>query len=183
MGTLVDQLGNDLKDAMRAGDTVRRDEIRGLLAALRSEQQAKLTRELSKRGLIVHGEDTRLTAEQEMEVDRLRADVNLSTEDERAVLQQRAKMHRQAIEGFQRGNRPDLVSIEEAQMAVLERYLPKQLESSELEQVIRDAIAETGAQGARDQGKVMGLLAQRLRGRADLKHVSARVQTLLGASP
>ena len=183
MGTLVEQLGNDLKDAMRARDTARRDEIRGLLAALKTERQAKLTRELGKRGLIVHGEDTPLTAEQEAEVDRLRAEVILNSDDEIAVLQQRVKQHRQAIEWFQRGNRPDLVTMEEAQLAALERYLPKQLEGAELEQAIRAAIAETGARGERDQGKVMGLLAQRLRGRADLKQVSARVQAFLGAGP
>ena len=183
MGTLVEQLSNDLKDAMRAGDTVRRDEIRGLMAALKSEHQAKLTRELSKRGLIIHGEDTPLTAEQEAAVNQLRAEVKLSTDDELAVLQQRVKQHRQAIEWFQRGNRPDLVSTEEAQQVALDRYLPKQLEGVELDRAIRAAIEESGARGARDQGKVMGLLAQRLRGRVDLRQVSARVQAMLEVSP
>lgn len=164
---------------MRAGDTVRRDEIRGLLAALQAERQAKLTRTLDKQGLILRDESASLTSEQAAQVERLRAETDLSEEEAQAVLQTRVKQHRQSIEGFQRGNRTDLVSTEEAQLAVLERYLPQQLGEAEIETAIRNAIANSGAQGVRDQGKVMGVLSSQLRGRADMKAVSARVQTLL----
>ena len=57
MAALQDRLTSDLKDAIRAGDATRRDEIRGLIAMLKSEQQTKLTRQLSKRGLILQGEN------------------------------------------------------------------------------------------------------------------------------
>ena len=66
--SLTDTLSADLRDAMRAGDQVRRDEIRGLLAALQAERQAKLTRALSKQGLIVHGDDATLKPEQQAAV-------------------------------------------------------------------------------------------------------------------
>ncbi len=179
MSTLIERLGEDLKDAMRAGDAQRRDELRGLLAALKAARQEKLTRELDKRGLLLRGENQVPTAAQQADIEKLRSELELTDLDETAVLQQRVKQHRQSIEGFEKGNRPDLVAIEQGQLSVLERYLPQQVTDDELESAIRDAIAETGATGPRDQGKVMGLLAQRLRGRADMRHASERVQALL----
>jgi uncharacterized protein YqeY len=177
--TLTNTLSADLRDAMRAGDRVRRDEIRGLLAALQAERQAKLTRALSKRGLIVHGDDAMLTPEQLAAAEQLRATTDLTGEEEQAVLQQRAKQHRQSIDGFRQGKRADLEAVEQAQLAVLERYLPRQLSADDVEAAIRAAIASTGATSARDQGQVMGQLSSQLRGRADMKAVSARVRQLL----
>jgi uncharacterized protein len=179
MPSLVERLNADLKDAMRAGDTTRRDELRGLLAMLKSEQQTKLTRQLSKRGLILQGENASLTPEQEAEVDRIRAASALSEDEEQSVLLQRVKQHRQSIDGFTKGNRADLVAVEEAQLGVIQAYLPQALGEAEIEQAIQDAVRETGAQGPRDQGKVMGVLSGRLRGRADMKVVAGRVQALL----
>lgn len=182
MASLTDRLAGDLKEAMRAGDAVRRDEIRGLLAALKAERQAKLTRMLEKRGLLLRGEEAQLTPAQVAEVERLRAEAELAHEEELAVLQQRLKQHRQSIEGFARGGRQDLVAAEEAQVRVLQAYLPQQASDAELEQAVQAAIAETGARDARDHGKVMGLLSRRLRGRADMRAVSTRVQALLSPS-
>jgi uncharacterized protein YqeY len=180
MASLLERLTADLKDAMRAGDATRRDEIRGLLAMLKAEQQSKLTRTLSKQGLILHGENAELSADQQREIDRLRATVALSDDEEQAILAQRVKQHRQSIDGFRQGKRADLVQVEEAQLAVDEVYLPQQLDAAAVEEAIQNAVRESGAQGPRDQGKVMGLLSGRLRGKADMKAVSARVQTLLG---
>jgi uncharacterized protein YqeY len=177
--SLLERLNADLKDAMRAGDATRRDELRGLIAMLKSEQQTKLTRQLSERGLILQGENASLTPEQEAEVERVRAQSGLSADEEQAVLLQRVKQHRQSIDGFSRGNRSDLVAAEEAQLGVLQAYLPQAVGEAELEQAIQEAIRETGAQSRRDQGKVMGLLSSRLRGRADMKAVASRVQALL----
>src|SRR5918912_231674 len=97
--SLVERLNADLKEAMRAGDATRRDELRGLMAMLKSEQQTKLTRELSKRGLILQGENASLTPEQQAEVERVRAASSLSADEEQAVLLQRVKQHRQSIDG------------------------------------------------------------------------------------
>jgi uncharacterized protein YqeY len=179
MPSLLDRLSADLKDAMRAGDATRRDEIRGLLAMLKAEQQTKLTRALSRQGLILQGEDASLTPEQEAEVERVRAASDLSDDEQQNILLQRIKQHRQSIDSFLKGNRNDLVKLEEAQVAVLETYLPQQLDAAGVEDAIQSAMRESGAQTPRDQGKVMALLSPRLRGRADMKAVAARVQALL----
>src|SRR5712692_4179443 len=179
MASLLERLTADLKDAMRAADTVRRDEIRGLISQLKAEQQAKLTRALSKQGLILHGDNAVLSPEQQVEIDRLRGSVVLSDDEEQAVLAMRVKQHRQSIDGFLRGKRDDLLKLEEAQLAVDQAYLPQQLDQDEVERAIQAAISESGAQGPRDQGKVMGLLSNRLRGKTDMKTVAARVQALL----
>ena len=181
MPSLLERLTADLMDAMRAGDAVRRDELRGLIAQLKAEQQTKLTRTLSKQGLILHGDNAVLSAAQQAEIDHLRGSVALSDDEAQAVLAMRVKQHRQSIDGFRQGKRDDLVKVEEAQLAVDEAYLPTQLGAAEVEQAIQAAIAESGAQGPREQGKVMSLLSARLRGKADMKAVAARVQGLLAA--
>jgi uncharacterized protein YqeY len=181
MAVLRDRLGADLKEAMRSGDTVRRDEIRGLMAALQAERGNKLSRTLEKQGLILRG-DEELTADQLVEVERIRAESDLDDAEELAVLQQRVKQHRQSIDAFEAGHRADLVAVEQAQLDALQAYLPRQVTPGELEQAIQAAVAEAGASTPRDQGKVMGLLSQRLRGRADMKLVSSRVQALLAGS-
>jgi uncharacterized protein YqeY len=179
MPSLLERLTADLKDAMRGGEHTRRDEIRGLISMLKAEQQSKLTRALSKQGLILHGDNAVLTPEQQLEIDTLRSTVSLSDDEEQAVLAQRVKQHRQSIDGFLSGKRDDLVKMEEAQLAVAEAYLPQQLDAAAVEAAIQEALSQSGAENARDQGKVMSLLSGRLRGKADMKTVSARVQALL----
>jgi uncharacterized protein len=182
MPSLLERLNSDLKEAMRAGETVRRDEIRGLIAMLKAEQQSKLTRTLSKQGLILHGDNAELTPEQQREIDSVRASTTLGDDEEQSILLQRVKQHRQSIDAFVQGKRTDLAQIEEAQLAVDETYLPQQLDAAGVEDAIQAAVRESGAQTPRDQGKVMGLLSPRLRGRADMKSVAARVQALLSQS-
>ncbi|HEX8967793.1 MAG TPA: GatB/YqeY domain-containing protein [Chloroflexota bacterium] len=179
MPSLVERLTADLKDAMRAGDALRRDEIRGVMAMLKTEQQTKLTRALASQGLIVHGDTAELSPQQQLEVERVRASTSLSDDEEQAVVLQRVKQHRQSIDAFTQGKRADLAQLEQAQLAVDETYLPQQMDQAAVEDAVRNAIAEIGAQGPRDQGKVMGMLSPRLRGRADMKAVAARVQALL----
>jgi uncharacterized protein YqeY len=179
MPALLERLNADLKAAMRAGDAVRRDEIRGLIAMLKGEAQSKLTRALSRQGLILHGENAELSPEQQREADQLRATTSLSDDEEQAVLLQRVKQHRQSIDAFVQGKRSDLAAAEEAQLVVDEGYLPQQLDAADVDAAIQAALRESGAQGPRDQGKVMGLLSPRLRGRTDMKAVATRVQALL----
>jgi uncharacterized protein YqeY len=90
------------------------------------------------------------------------------------------KQRKDSIEQFTKGGRQDLVDKETAEVAVLEAYLPKQLAREELEAMIRDAIAQTGAQGARDMGKVMKALIPMVGGRADGKLMSELVKNALG---
>jgi uncharacterized protein YqeY len=182
MPSLLERFNADLKEAMRAGNTVRRDEIRGLIAMLKAEQQSKLTRSLAKQGLILHGDNVELSPAQQAQIDQVRASTALSDDEEQAILLQRVKQHRQSIEAFTQGKRSDLASVEEAQLVVDESYLPQQLEAAAVEDAVQAAIRESGASGPRDQGKVMGLLSPRLRGRADMKAVSARVQAALASA-
>jgi len=85
----------------------------------------------------------------------------------------------ESIEQFRAGNRQDLVEREEAQLAVLRRYLPAPLSDEELAQLVAQAIAETGAQGVKDMGKVMPVVMERVAGRAEGRRVSAVVREAL----
>ena len=98
------------------------------------------------------------------------------TEDEfLAVLSREVKTRRESVEAFRGAGREDLATKEESEIAILSEYLPHQLSEAETAELIREAIAATGAASARDMGKVMGWLAPRTRGRADGKHVSELV--------
>jgi uncharacterized protein YqeY len=90
------------------------------------------------------------------------------------------KQRKDSIEQFAKGGRQDLVDKESAEVAVLEGYLPQQLSREEVESLVRDAIAKTGAQGAKDMGKVMKALIPAIGGRADGKLVSELVKHALG---
>ncbi|MDL1873456.1 GatB/YqeY domain-containing protein [Deltaproteobacteria bacterium PRO3] len=91
-----------------------------------------------------------------------------------------AKQRKESIEAFQSGGRQDLVEKEAAELKVIEEFLPQQLSAEELEKTIREAIAETQAQGAKDMGKVMKAVQPKVMGRADGKIVSELVKKLLG---
>jgi len=90
------------------------------------------------------------------------------------------KQRKDSIEQFAKGGRQDLVDKETAEVAVLEVYLPQQLSREEVEALVREAIGQTGAQGAKDMGKVMKALIPLLGGRADNKLVSELVKHALG---
>ena len=90
------------------------------------------------------------------------------------------KQRKDSVEQFAKGGRQDLVDKETAEIAVLEIYLPQQLPLEELEALVREAVAETGAQGAKDMGKVMKAVAAKAAGRADNKLVSELVKKALG---
>jgi uncharacterized protein len=95
------------------------------------------------------------------------------------VLQKEAKTHRESIAEFAKGNRLDLVAKEEAELAVVESYLPRQIEREELVAAARQVIAAVGATGPRDIGKVMPRLLAELQGRVDGRVASQVVQELL----
>ncbi len=90
------------------------------------------------------------------------------------------KQRKDSIEQFAKGGRQDLVDKETAEVGVLEVYLPQQLSREELEVMVREAIAQTGAQGAKDMGKVMKALIPMVGGRADGKLISELVKSSLG---
>jgi uncharacterized protein len=96
-----------------------------------------------------------------------------------AVLAREVKTRRESVEAFRGAGREDLATKEEAEIAVLEEYLPAALSEAEIEALVDEGIAATGASSARDLGKVMGWLAPRTRGRADGKLVSGKVAAAL----
>jgi uncharacterized protein YqeY len=98
-----------------------------------------------------------------------------------ALIQRQVKQRRESISEFERGGRQDLVDKERAEMAVLEAYLPRQADPSEIETAARAIIAETGASGAKDIGRVMPVLMKQFAGRADGRAVNEVVRRLLGA--
>jgi uncharacterized protein YqeY len=95
------------------------------------------------------------------------------------VVAKQVKQRRESSEEFRKGGREDLVQKEESEAAVLQQYLPPAMSHEEIEAAARKLIAEVGAQGPRDMGKVMGPLTAQLRGRADGAEISAVVRALL----
>ena len=98
------------------------------------------------------------------------------------VIAREAKRRRESIEAFRKGNRGDLVGQEEAELAILMSYLPKQMSREEIMAAAREAMHAVGARGASDKGKVMAQLMPQLKGKADGKEVSEIVAELLAAS-
>ncbi|MCF6322856.1 MAG: GatB/YqeY domain-containing protein [Gammaproteobacteria bacterium] len=98
-----------------------------------------------------------------------------------AILDKMNKQRRDSIEQYTRGDRPDLAEIERAEIKVIKDYLPPALSETELETMISDAIASSGASSPRDMGKVIGLLKGKLQGRADMGAVSGQIKAKLGA--
>jgi uncharacterized protein YqeY len=100
---------------------------------------------------------------------------DLSDDEYTAVLAREVKTRRESVEAFRGGGREDLAAKEEAEIAILAEYLPQQLTEAEIQSLVDEGIAATGASSARDLGKVMGWLGPRTRGRADGKLVSGLV--------
>jgi uncharacterized protein YqeY len=95
------------------------------------------------------------------------------------VVDKEAKMRRESIEAFEKGNRPDLVAKETAELAILLEYLPEQLTRQEIVEAARKVISELGAASPKDKGKVMSQLMPQLRGKAQGQEVSEVVTELL----
>jgi len=103
----------------------------------------------------------------------------LSDDELLQVLSREVKTRRESVEAFRKGAREDLATKEEAEIAILQEYLPQALSEEELRSLVDEAIGATGAGSARDMGQVMSWLAPRTRGRADGKHVSELVAAAL----
>ena len=148
--TLNDQINNDLKAAMKAGERTKLETLRLLRAHMI---------ELSKRG-----EGKEITPEEEL-----------------SVLTAAMKKRKEAIEVYEKAGRTDLAQRERAELDVITSYLPKQLSPEEAAEIILRIIAQTGASGAKDFGKVMPLAMKELKGKIDGKQVQELVKAKLGA--
>jgi uncharacterized protein YqeY len=96
-----------------------------------------------------------------------------------AIVEKAVKQRRDSIEQFTRGDRADLAAIEQAELEVIETYLPEQLSADELAALIDEVIAATGADSIRDMGKVMGAIKSKAAGKADMGAVGAAVKARL----
>ena len=147
---LVDEINNDIKVAMKA-------KAKETLEALRAVKSALL-----------------LTASEKG------ADGNVSEDAGILVLQRLVKQRKEAADAYNGQKRSDLADAEMQQASVIETYLPAQLSEEEVAKIVDDIITQTGASSMKDMGKVMGMTAQKLAGKADNKLVSNLVKAKLG---
>ena len=153
---LQEQITNGWKDAMRAGDALRKDTLSGLRAAIKNA-------EIESRG-----------GENQTEIGAMDDDGVLR------VIEREAKKRRDAIEEYQKVGRDELAQIEQNELAILQEFLPAQLTEEELETFAREAVAESGATSGKDMGSAMKALMPKIAGRADGKAASAAIKKLLG---
>jgi uncharacterized protein YqeY len=144
---LKTKLTDSMKDAMKTGDTVRKDTVRMALATIK-----------------------------QIEVDKR---TSLDDAAVMSLLQKEIKNRREALEEAKKAERPDLVSANEAEIAILEAFLPKAMPADELRELVKAAIAETGATTAGEMGKVMKAVMPKTAGRVPGDAVSAIVRELL----
>lgn len=175
MMTLKEQLAADLQDAMRARDETRRTTLRSALAAIRvAEDTVALARMAAEKS------DGSAAGASEGAEEGARIQVQLSDDEVRQTLARQIKQRRDSIEQFSTANRPELATIEAAEIAVLQAYLPQALSREQIEAAARDVIAEVGAHGPADKAKVMPVLIKRLAGQAEGREINAVVTALLG---
>jgi uncharacterized protein YqeY len=141
------KISDDLKQAMRAGDTVRRDTLRMLIASVHNAEIAKQSA--------------------------------LTDADILGVVSKEVKKHQESIDAFKKGNRADLVAKEEAEMEILQSYLPEQMSRDEIIAAAREVIEAVVAKGMGDKGRVMQQLMPKLKGKADGKEINDVVTALL----
>jgi uncharacterized protein len=106
-------------------------------------------------------------------------DYVLTADEELKIIQKLVKQRKESAEIYRQQNRPDLYEKEEMEAKVLEKYLPAKMSEEELDKVLREIIARVGAKSPADMGKVMGVAAKELAGKADGREISAKVKQLL----
>jgi uncharacterized protein len=148
--TLQSQVDNDIKDAMRARDTVRLNALRMLKSAMKNAA-------IEKGGAESILEDAEATV----------------------VIRKQIKQRQDSIEGFEKGGRPELAASERAEMEILSAYLPQALSPEEVVELVKEAIAEAGATSKQKMGAVIKIATAKAAGRADGKTLSMAVQKLL----
>ena len=140
---------DEMKNAMRAKDTIALEALRAIKSELLLAQTATGTKE------------------------------EITEDEEIKILQRLVKMRKDSASIFTTQNRPDLAEPELAQIAVIEKFLPAQLSEAEVEAIVAKIISETGAAGIASMGKVMGLATSQIGGQAEGKTISAIVKKLL----
>lgn len=145
--SLKEQIKADIKDAMRAKETAKRDTLRNIQAAIKQ-----------------------IEVDERIEVDDAAVE---------KILMKYAKQREDAMAQFSEAGREDLVTKEKAELALVKSYLPEPMDDSELEQVLKEVIASTGAESMKDMGKVMGAAKKAIGSRADGGRINQIVKKLL----
>lgn len=149
MSQIVETITSQWKDAMKSGDSLRKETLSSLRAAIKkAEIDARTGNELD-------------------EVAR------------QGIIDKEAKKRRESIEEYTKANRIDLADKEKAELEIIAEFLPQQMSDDELLVVVRECIAEVGAATPKDMGKVMGVLVPKIAGKADGKKASNLVKELL----
>ncbi len=151
MSTFAETIMSDLKEAMKAKDTVALTTLRALKTALTN-------------AAIESGNKDNVVREA----------------DALAIVRKQIKQRQDSIEQFEKAGRSELADGEKAEIAVLEKYLPTALSEGEVAAIVKEALAETGATSRADMGKVMGIVQAKAAGRADGKTLSQEVMKHLG---
>ncbi|CAA9891437.1 conserved hypothetical protein [Candidatus Methylobacter favarea] len=114
-------------------------------------------------------------------IKQVEVDERIELDNNRAilVLDKMLKQRRESIRQFADAGRNDLVAVEEAEILVIQDFLPQALTEAEIDSLIKEAIAESGAQSVKEMGKVMGLLKTKMQGRADMSVVSTKIKAAL----
>ena len=147
---LADQIQDDLKEALKTKDEIKISTLRMLIAAIKN-----------------------------FEISKGKAGYKASDEEIVSVIQKEVKQRKESVEQYKAGNRQDLVDKESKELEILAKYLPAQMSEENVEKIVREKIQEVGAVSSADVGKVMGVLSQELKGKADLGLVSAIVKRSL----
>ncbi len=146
--SLKQQISEDMKNAMRAKDSVRLGAIRLLQAAIKQ-------REVDER---IDLDDTAVIA----------------------VIEKMLKQRRDSIAAYESANRTDLADVEKFEVSVLQTYLPQQLTEEEIKAILEKVVADTGAEGVKDMGKVMAAIKSLVAGKADMGKISGLIKARLG---
>jgi len=177
---LKEKLNDDLKQAMRGGDTVKREVIRQALAAVQKaegDRRATLAKSaLSKQPRAAGGGEPELSSS---EIAAIATQSSFSDTDILGVLAKEARQRQESILAFKQGNRPDLAAKEETEMAILQGYLPQQATRDEIVAEAKKIIEAAGAKGPGDKGKVMPKIIAALKGKADGREINEVVTDLL----
>ena len=150
---LRDDLQNALKTAMLAKDSVTTSAVRMIIAGMKEK-------DVDARG---------------------KGKEKASDEELMSMMQTMIKQRNDSIKMYVDGNRPELAEKEKAEIAIIEKFLPKQLSESEIEEVVKALIAETGASSMKDMGKIMGALKAKYAGQLDMGKANGIIKSLLGA--
>tara|TARA_R110000850_G_scaffold41780_1_gene107535 strand:- start:1206 stop:1658 length:453 start_codon:yes stop_codon:yes gene_type:complete len=150
MGNLSNNIGEEMKTAMRAKDKVRLETLRAIKSAI----------------LLANTETAGAT--------------ELSDADEQKILLKLQKQRKDSLEIYEKQGRDDLAADERAQLEVIEGFLPKQMTEAELEAYLKEMMVRLDVKGPQDMGKIMGTASKELAGKADGKAISAKVKEILG---